>query len=88
MSNLNLGQDVANRRERKLTAAQILAKSDPLYLAVKCAVTVLLLTSTPLNKLNYAGVIAHLRLILIYSCTLYHKNKMTNYYDNMLVHLF
>ena len=31
MANLNLGQDdVANKRERKKTAAHIVAKSDPL----------------------------------------------------------
>ena len=35
MANLNLGQDVANKRERKLTAANIMAKSYLLYLAVK-----------------------------------------------------
>ena len=46
MTNLNLGQDVANIRERKFTAAHIVAKSYPYY---KLWVgTVLLLTSTPL----------------------------------------
>ena len=30
MANLNLGQDVANKRERKLTTAHIVAKSYPL----------------------------------------------------------
>ena len=30
MANLNLGQDVANKRERKQTAAQIVAKAYPL----------------------------------------------------------
>ena len=35
MANLNLGQDVSNKRERKSTAAHIMAKSYPLYLAVK-----------------------------------------------------
>ena len=35
MASLNLGQDVANKIERKLTAAHIVAKSYPLYLAVK-----------------------------------------------------
>ena len=34
MANLNLGQDVANKRETKKTAAQYVAKSFPLYLAV------------------------------------------------------
>ena len=29
MANLNSGQDVANKRERKLSAAHIVAKSDP-----------------------------------------------------------
>ena len=33
MANLNLGQDVANKREIKYTAAHIVAKSYPLYLA-------------------------------------------------------
>ena len=35
MASLNLGQDVANKRERKLTAAHVVAKSYPLYLAVR-----------------------------------------------------
>ena len=30
MAKVNLGQDVANRRERKWTATHIVAKSDPL----------------------------------------------------------
>ena len=30
MANLNLGQDVANKRERKQTAAHIVVKSYPL----------------------------------------------------------
>ena len=30
MANLNLGQDVANKRERKLIVAHIVAKSYPL----------------------------------------------------------
>ena len=34
MASLHLGQDVANKRERKWTAAHIVAKSYPLYLAV------------------------------------------------------
>ena len=35
MASLNLGQDVANNREIKLTAAHIAAKSYLFYLAVK-----------------------------------------------------
>ena len=35
MASLNIGQDVANKRERKETAVHIVAKSYPLYLAVK-----------------------------------------------------
>ena len=35
MASLNLGQDVANKIERKYTAAHIVAKSYPLYLAVR-----------------------------------------------------
>ena len=35
MSSLNLGRYVANKRERKLTAAHIVAKSYPLYLVVR-----------------------------------------------------
>ena len=35
MTSLNLGQDVSNKRDRKQTAAHIVAKSYPLYLAVK-----------------------------------------------------
>ena len=35
MASLNLGQDVANKRERKQTAAHIVARSYSLYLAVK-----------------------------------------------------
>ena len=35
MASLNFGQDVANKRERKLTAAHIAAKSYPLCLAVR-----------------------------------------------------
>ena len=34
MANLNLGQDVANKRERKLTIAHVVAISYPLQLAV------------------------------------------------------
>ena len=34
MASLNLGQDVANKRERKWSAAHIVAKSYPLLLAV------------------------------------------------------
>ena len=33
MANLNLGQDVANKRERKKTAAHMVAKSCPLWQA-------------------------------------------------------
>ena len=33
MANLNLGQDVANKRERKYTAAHIVAKYENLYQA-------------------------------------------------------
>ena len=47
MASLNLHQDVANNRERKWKAAHIVAKSYSLYLAIKCAVAVLL-SSTPL----------------------------------------
>ena len=35
MANPNLGHDVANKKERKETAALIVAKSYPLYVAVK-----------------------------------------------------
>ena len=35
MVSLNIGQYVANKREKKLTAANIVAKSYPLYLAVR-----------------------------------------------------
>ena len=35
MADLYLGQDVANKRERKQTAAHIVAKPYPLYLAVR-----------------------------------------------------
>ena len=35
MASLNLGQDVANKGERKQTAAHIVAKSYPLYIAVR-----------------------------------------------------
>ena len=35
MSNLNVGQDVVNKRERKYTAAHIVTKSHPLKLAVR-----------------------------------------------------
>ena len=35
MASLNLGQDEANKGERKLTAHHIVANSYPLYLAVK-----------------------------------------------------
>ena len=49
MANLNLGQDVANKRERKQTAVHIVAISFPPIASCKdCAVTVLLLKSTPL----------------------------------------
>ena len=34
MANLNLGQDVANNKERKQTAGHIVAKSYPLWQAV------------------------------------------------------
>ena len=34
MASLNLGQNVANKRERKQTAAHIVAKSYPLWQAV------------------------------------------------------
>ena len=48
MANLNiLGQDVANKRERKLKAAHIVAKCYPPMLSER-VVTVLLLKSTPL----------------------------------------
>ena len=33
MTNFNLGQDVANKREIKWTAALVVAKSLPLYIA-------------------------------------------------------
>ena len=33
MASLSLGRDVANKRERKYTAAHMVAKSYPLYLA-------------------------------------------------------
>ena len=45
MENHNLGQDVDNKRERKLAAAHIVAKFHPLYLAVKCTVMVHFITS-------------------------------------------
>ena len=35
MASLNLGQDMANKKERKYTAAHIVAKFYPLYLAVR-----------------------------------------------------
>ena len=35
MASLNLDEDVANKRERKQTAANVVAKSYPLYLAVR-----------------------------------------------------
>ena len=35
MASLNLGRDVANKRERKQSAARLVAKSCPLYLAVR-----------------------------------------------------
>ena len=35
MASLNIGKDVANKRERKQTAAHIVTKSYPLYIAVK-----------------------------------------------------
>ena len=35
MASLNLGQDVANKRERKYIAVHIVAKSYPLYIAVR-----------------------------------------------------
>ena len=35
MPSLNLGQDVANKRERKKRVAHIVAKPYPLYLAVR-----------------------------------------------------
>ena len=35
MANLKLGQDVANKREKKYTDAHIAAKFYPLWLAVK-----------------------------------------------------
>ena len=51
MANLNLDQDVANKRERKWITAHIVTKSfrksDPF-------VTVLLLTSIPLDEGIYA----------------------------------
>ena len=52
MANLNLGQDVANEREIIKTAAHTVARS---VKAVKCVVTVLLLTSTPLRTRNQAS---------------------------------
>ena len=46
MANLNLGQDVANNRERKSFSCSY---SGQIYSKLKeCVVTVLLLTSTPL----------------------------------------
>ena len=47
MANLNLGQDVANKRERKWTAVHIVAKSYPLYLAVRMRCYVSLLNINP-----------------------------------------
>ena len=35
MANLNLGQDVANKTERKMPAVHIVAKSYPYWQAVK-----------------------------------------------------
>ena len=49
MAKLNLGQDVANKTERKQTAAYMVAKFDPLQLAV----TVLFLKSIPLVVSKY-----------------------------------
>ena len=50
MANLNLGQDVAKKRERKQTAAHIV----PYNKLQECVVTVLLLTSTPLVRITYS----------------------------------
>ena len=49
MTSLNLGRDVANKRERKKTAAHIVAKSYFLYLAVRMLRYGSLITSTPLG---------------------------------------
>ena len=48
MANLNLGPDVANKRERQQTVADIVAKSYPYSKLQECVVTVPLLTSIPL----------------------------------------
>ena len=48
MANPKLGQDVANKSERKYTTAHIVAKS--YLLQLKSVVTVLLLISNPISK--------------------------------------
>ena len=60
VASLNLGQDVANERERKQTAAHVVAKSYPLYLTVKICRYVSLININPSAPRFFAQ---------LYSCT-------------------
>ena len=50
MANLNLGQDVANKIERKQRTAHIVGKSYPRYQAIRMRRYGSLITSTPLDE--------------------------------------
>ena len=89
MASLNLGQDAVNKRERKKTAAPIVAKSYSLQLALKMCRYGSLLSSTPLvpsmliitKKLHTFCFLVLLFLVISFLLKLYSKFSSALIFD-------